>query len=69
MRTNCIGYPEFLSRMEDHEFNMHMQPLRSLLECVSPDKVCRWQRLNATHRTLVDLAELCEKLLSQQQHK
>jgi hypothetical protein len=63
----CLSYPEFFQKLSDHQFNQHLEPLRSLLKDLNPKDDCRWKRLEATRRTLTELKDSCEELLALQE--
>ena len=63
----CMSYPEFLQKLSDHQFNQHLEPLRSILKDLDPQDDqddCRWKRLEATRRALTELKDSCEELLA-----
>lgn len=60
----CITYPEFLEKQDNWEFSRHLEPLRNLLERITPpDTDCRWKRLEAVRKALVYLESQCRELL------
>jgi hypothetical protein len=62
----CMSYPEFIERLNASGsiLNQHLQPLRTLLDHLTPNDDCRWKRLDATRQALSKLETVCEKLLS-----
>ncbi len=59
----CMSYPEFLEKLKNPSFELHLEPLRALLENVSPDDTCRWTRLEETRKALCNLLEYCQQVL------
>lgn len=60
----CLSYPDFLLRMNDPSFSLHLIPLRRLLEGLEPiEDDARWKRLDATRQALEALKVECEELL------
>jgi hypothetical protein len=59
----CMGYRKFLSLVHDAEFEMHLKPLRSLLEATYPDNQCVWSRLQRTMDALIEVEKWCDQLL------
>jgi hypothetical protein len=59
----CMSYPDFLEKLKEPSFEHHFEPLRALLENVSPGNNCRWIRLEETRKALYDLMEYCQQVL------
>lgn len=59
----CMNYPEFLTEMQNEQFSLHFQPLKALLDGVSPQDDCRWKRLHTTLEALVELENVCRQIL------
>lgn len=59
----CVSYPDFLQKSQEKSFECHLEPLRTLLENVSPDDNCRWTRLKETRKKLGDLKKKCYQVL------
>lgn len=59
----CMSYPDFLEKLKEPSFEHHLEPLRALLENVSPDDNCRWIRLEETRKALYDLMEYCQQVV------
>jgi hypothetical protein len=61
----CLTYPNFLNRLQDEDFKLHLDPLRELLNSVAPQPTdCRWQRLEVALDALTSLAGTCRRLLT-----
>jgi hypothetical protein len=65
--SGCMSYPDFLEKLKEPSFERHLEPLRALLENVSPDDNCRWIRLEETRKALWDLMEYCQQVLKMPQ--
>lgn len=59
----CLSYPQFLRHLNEPAFDIHVQPVRALLEAVSPNDGPRWARIGRTKSALDALATACEQLL------
>jgi len=59
----CLSYPEFIEKLNTVDFKFHIQPLKSLLQDLDRKYDCKWKRINATHKALGRLRDLCEDLL------
>jgi hypothetical protein len=59
-----MGYPDFLQKLQEQSFVLHLEPLRALLENVSPGDNCRWTRLKETQKKLDDLQKECDQVLT-----
>ncbi len=59
----CLSYPEFIEKLNTADFKFHLQSLQSLLQDLDRKFDCKWKRINATHKALGKLRDLCEELL------
>lgn len=62
-RPACMPFHEFELKLGESKFNRHLEPLRSLLDGLSPTADCRWVRLQLTYQKLQDLSVVCRDLL------
>lgn len=64
-KRHVISYADFLEKLKDKDnsFNQHLIPLRNLLEDVSPESDCRWQRILTTRKALDKLESRCIEIL------
>lgn len=60
----CLRFPDFLGRSSDPDFAMHVEPVRELVESLTPaDTDGRWQRLQHTLKALNSLSLVCRDIL------
>jgi len=60
----CMNYPDFVENIKTKKFEQHFLPLIVLLDGISPDEDCRWERLKATATALKELEKICRELLN-----
>lgn len=64
-KRSVISYADFLNKLEDQNksFKEHLSPLQDLLEEINPKSDCRWQRLLAVRKALIELELQCIEIL------